>query len=91
MQTSKGGIKQATHQKPQTNKQQHHKQPEQHRTNKKVKGHIVIPYTQCPCKSIKNGFLKYSIKTYFKSSRTLKNILVAPKDKGTIKQKSEVI
>ena len=34
---------------------------------------------------------KYGMKTYFKSGRTLKNNLVALKDKDTIKQKTGVI
>ena len=50
--------------------------------------HIIIPYTQGLGKSIKNICNKFGIQTYFKGSRTLKDTLVAPKDKDTIKQKN---
>ena len=42
-------------------------------------------------KSIKNICKQYGIQTYFKSGKTLKNILVAAKDKNMVKQKSGVI
>ena len=46
----------------------------------KSKGHIVIPYTQGLCESIKKIFGRYGIQTHFKSGCTIKN-LVSPKDK----------
>ena len=39
----------------------------------KTKGHIVIPYTQGLCKSIKKICWRYGIQTSFKSNRTIKN------------------
>ena len=45
-------------------------------TEAKTKGHIVIPYTQSLCKSIKICS-KYGIQTHFKGNRTIKNILVS--------------
>ena len=40
-------------------------------TEAKTKGHIVIPYTQGLCKSIKKICNKYSIQTHFKCNRTI--------------------
>ena len=45
------------------------------------KGHIVIPYTQGLCESIKKICGRYGIQTHFKGGRTIKNLLVSPKDK----------
>ena len=47
----------------------------------KTKGHIVIPYTQGLCKSIKKFCGRYGIQTHFKGGSTIKNLLVSPKDK----------
>ena len=44
------------------------------------KGHIVIPYTQGLCESIKKICGRYGIQTHFKGGRTVKNLLVSPKD-----------
>ena len=45
------------------------------------KGHIVIPYTQGLCESIKKICGRYGIQTHFKGGRTIKNLLVSPKAK----------
>ena len=42
----------------------------------KTKGHIVIPYTQGLCESIKKICGRYSIQTHFKGGSTIKNLLV---------------
>ena len=47
----------------------------------KTKGHILIPYTQGLCESIKKIYGRYGIQTYFKVSNTIRNLLVSPKDK----------
>ena len=47
----------------------------------KNKGHIVIPYTQGLCENIKKICGRYGIQTHFKGGRTIKNLLVSPKDK----------
>ena len=44
----------------------------------KNKGHIVIPYTQGLCESIKKICGSYGIQTHFKSGRTIKNPLDSP-------------
>ena len=45
------------------------------------KGHIVIPYTQGLCESIKKICGRYGIQTHFKGGRTIKNLLVSPRTK----------
>ena len=57
----------------------------------KTKGHIVIPYTQVLCKSIKKICGRYGIQTHFKGSSTIKNLLVSPKDKDPMVSKSGAI
>ena len=57
----------------------------------KTKGHIVIPYTQGLCESIKKICGRYGIQTYFKGSNTIRNLLVSPKDKDTMVNKSGAI
>ena len=47
----------------------------------KHKGHIVIPHTQGLCESIKMICGRYGIQTHFKGGRTIKSLLVSPKDK----------
>ena len=55
------------------------------------KGHIVIPYTQGLCESIKKICGRYGIQTHFKGGRTIKNILVSPKDKDPVVNQSGAI
>ena len=57
----------------------------------KNKGHIVIPYTKGLCKSIKKICGRYGIQTHFKGNSTIKNLLVSPKDKDPMVNKSGAI
>ena len=57
----------------------------------KNKGHIVIPYTQGLCESIKKICGRYGIQTHFKGGRTIKNLLVSPKDKDPMVHQSGAI
>ena len=57
----------------------------------KIKGHIVIPYTQGLCENIKKICSKYGIQTHLKGNSTIKNFLVSPKDKEPIKNQSGAI
>ena len=57
----------------------------------KNKGHIVIPYTQGLCESIKKIYGRYGIQTHFKGGRTIKNLLVSPKDKDPMVNQSGAI
>ena len=55
------------------------------------KCHIVIPYVQGLCESIKNICGKHGVDVHFKGGQTLKNILVSPKDKDSMASKNSVI
>ena len=57
----------------------------------KSKGHIVIPYTQGLCESIKKICGRYGIQTHFKGGSTIKNLLVSPKDKDPMVSQSDAI
>ena len=57
----------------------------------KNKGHIVIPYTQGLCESIKKICGRYGIQTHFKGGRTIKSLLVSPKDKDPMVNQSGAI
>ena len=57
----------------------------------KNKGHIVIPYTQGLCESIKKICGGYGIQTHFKGGRTIKSLLVSPKDKDPMVNQSGAI
>ena len=56
-----------------------------------MRSHIVIPYVPGICESIKNIGKKHGVAVYFKGSRTLKNILVSPKDKDEMTNKNSII
>ena len=67
-------------------------QPAQPVTNEvNNKGHIVIPYTQGLCESIKKICGRYGIQTHFKGGRTIKSLLVSPKDKDPMVNQSGAI
>ena len=55
------------------------------------KGYTVIPYTLPLGESIKKICRKYGTQTHFKGNRTMKNILVKPKDKEPLERKSGAI
>ena len=57
----------------------------------KNKAHIVIPYTQGLCKSIKKICGRYGIQTHFKGSRSTKSLLFSHKDKDPIVNQSGAI
>ena len=57
----------------------------------KTKGHIVIPYTQGLCESIRKICGRYGIQTHFKGGNTIRNLLVYPKDKEPMVSKSGAI
>ena len=57
----------------------------------KNKGHITVPYEEGLSETIKNIGKKYGIEVHFKSGKTLKDELVAPKDKDHITNKSGII
>ena len=54
-------------------------------------GHIVIPYTHGLGESIKKNCKKYGMQTHFKGNRTLKQLLVKPKDLDPTEEKGGAI
>ena len=57
----------------------------------KNESHIVIPYTRGLCESIKKICGRCGIQTHFKGGRTIKNLLVSPKDKDPMVNQSGAI
>ena len=57
----------------------------------KNRGHITVPYEEGLSETIKNIGKKYGIEVHFKSGKTLKDELVAPKEKDHITNKSGII
>ena len=57
----------------------------------KTEGHIIIPYTQGLCQSIKKISWMYGIQTHFKGGTTIKNLLVSTKDKPPMVIKSGAV
>ena len=55
------------------------------------RGHITVPYNEGLSESLKNICKRYGIQVYFKSGKTIKDELVAPKDKDHITEKSGII
>ena len=55
------------------------------------RNYIVVPYTKGLCESTKYIWKKFGIQVYFKGGGTIKDILVAPKDKDHITKKSDII
>ena len=55
------------------------------------RSHITVPYDEGLSETIKNIDKKYGIQVHFKSGKTLKDELVAPKDKDRMTNKSGII
>ena len=55
------------------------------------RSHITVPYNEGLSESMKNIDKKYGIQVHFKSGKTLKDELVAPKDKYHMTNKSGII
>ena len=53
--------------------------------------HITVTYSRGLSESFKNTCKKYGIQVYFRGGKTIRNLLVAPKDKEHIIQKSGII
>ena len=61
----------------------------QHDTN--IKPYITVPYYKGLSESIKKKCSDYGVQVHFKGGTTIKNLLMAPKDKDPILKKSGVI
>ena len=55
------------------------------------RNYITVPYMKGLSESINNTCKKYGTQVYFKSGKTIKDLLVAPKDKEHITKKSGII
>ena len=55
------------------------------------RGYITIPYNEGLSESLKNIWKRYGIPVHFKSGKTIKEELMAPKDKDHITKKSGII
>ena len=51
----------------------------------------MVPYTKGLSESIKTVCRKHGIQVYFKGGKTIKDLLLAPRDKDPITKKSGVI
>ena len=70
---------------------QNRKNNRQNRSNNINRTSITVPYNKGLRESFKNIGRKFGIQVHFKSGRTLKEELVAPKDKDHITKRSGVI
>ena len=59
--------------------------------NQSPKPYMVVPYHKSVSESLKKTCNKHGIQVYFKGGRTIKSLLMAPKDKDPILKKSGVI
>ena len=64
-------------------------QPGQNNTNQKP--YMVVPYYRGLSESLKKVCSRHGVQVYFKGGSTIKNLLMAPKDKDPIMKKSGVI
>ena len=55
------------------------------------RGHITVSYSEGLSESVKNICKKYDIQAHLKSSKSIKDELVAPKDKDHLTKKSGII
>ena len=63
-------------------------------TNSKIinrGSYITVSYIKCFSESIKNTCRRYGIQVYFKGGMTIKDLLVAPKDKEHVTKRSGII
>ena len=63
-------------------------------TNSKIinrRGYITVPYMKGLSEIIKNTCKRYGMQVYFKGGKTIKELLVAPKDKEHINKKGGII
>ena len=72
-------------------KQQNKQKKQTPKSKYPAKCHIVIPYSQGIGESLKNICKKHGVDVHFKGGKTLKNILVSPKDRDKVTNKNSVI
>ena len=60
-------------------------------TNNNQNPYMVVPYSKGVSESIKKSCSKHGVQVHFKGDMTIKNLLMDPKDKDPIIEKSVVI
>ena len=60
-------------------------------TDTNQKQYIIVPYQKELSESFKRTCANHGVQVYFKGGRTIKSLLMAPKDQDPIKNKSGVI
>ena len=73
-----------------TQTQKKKKKNEQHQPNT-PRPHITVPYYRGLSESVKKKCSNYGVQVYFRGGTTIKNLLMAPKDKDPMMKKSGVI
>ena len=73
------------------NKHQHKDKKKTPRSKHLTKSHIVVPYIEGMGESLKKICRRHGVEMHFKGGRTLKNILVSPKDQDKITNKNCII
>ena len=76
---------------PRPSRNQAKKQTDSNMKSNTRKTHITVTYSRGLSESFKNTCKKYGIQVYFRGGKTIRNLLVAPKDKEHITQKSCII
>ena len=67
---------------------QRHKQKNKScKTGNQKQNYIVVPYYKGLGESFKRTCQKYGVQVYFKGGNTIKNLLMAPKDKDPLMKK----
>ena len=73
------------------NKPNRKQTPTNRSSNYTQKSYIVVPYYSHLSESIKNIGKKFGVQVYCKEGTTIKNLLMAPKDRDPIQKQSGVI
>ena len=78
-------------QNPSRNKNRNNNNQPGQKTNINKNIYMVVPYQQGLSERVKNTCQKYGIQVHFKGGQTIKDLLMGPKDKDPITNKSGVI
>ena len=74
-----------------TNKKNNNSNPKNSGTDTNQKPYIIVPYQKGLSESFKNICNNHGVQVYFKGGKTIKNLLMAPKDQDPMKNRSGVI
>ena len=74
-----------------TNKKNNNSNPKNSGTDTNQKPYIIVSYQKGLSESFKNICNNHGVQVYFKGGKTIKNLLMAPKDQDPMKNRSGVI